>query len=124
MARSKLFEDAIDIRDKKRRLAETIIRPWGYIYTDPNAPEPEPIQEMVQEAIVEQVASESDPPTCEVVVPNASDYNASTGSYSGAYGKGPIDESTRSMAADILATRKNEVDEIMKMMEAAKNNEN
>lgn len=36
-----------------------------------------------------------------------SDYNATTGSYSGAYGKGPVDDSTLDQAAAILKEREN-----------------
>lgn len=118
MGRSIIFEDAIDVRDKKRRLAETIVKPWNYIYTDPNAPAPEPEPEIMQ-----AISAETEPESvvAQDVVPDAGDYNATTGSYSGSYGKGPIDESTKAMAADILAARNNEMDEIMKLMEAAKN---
>ena len=161
-----LFEDAIDVRDRKRFLAERIVKPWNYNYIVPlteeqlaaqaaaeeearqaqaaaeaaAAPPPEPELTDEQKALIESaneifarleaekaadeaakqaeidaaMAAANGTPIPEAVTD--SDYNASTGSYSGAYGKGPVDDSTKDMAASILSERSSYIDDIMKQL--------
>ncbi len=49
----------------------------------------------------------------EAVAVTDADYNAATGSYSGAYGKGPVDDSTRDIAASILGERNDAFSEML-----------
>ena len=49
------------------------------------------------------------------IIPNAAAYNAATGSYSGLYGQGPVDESTKATLDAIMNTSssQNTVDSLL-----------
>ena len=127
--------DLIAIRDAKGKMASTVIKWWNVNYILPPedlleppmeeatmvAEEPE-VEEMSaeQQALIDKANDifarlEAEKAADEAVkqaeidaalaAQNDANYNASTGSYSGTYGTGPIDDSTRDLAASILQER-------------------
>jgi len=51
------------------------------------------------------------------LVADESDYNATTGSYSGAYGKGEISDDTMTQAASILGEKSNAVNDLISQLQ-------
>ena len=86
-----LIFDKIDEEDKLRDRQRNVIKFWNVIY---NNPEDDVVDEQEEEPAAAMTVSDE---------PDESDYNAATGSYSGGYGKGGVDEENRDHVDSILA---------------------
>lgn len=97
------MKDVIDIRDEKERISRSIIKSWNVNYVPRPVVEPEPEAEPGEQ---EAMADGSLPGEQTDAAENPEDYNASTGAYSGAYGKEPVrDEVTKGQIDKILSEK-------------------
>lgn len=103
--RSAIMKDVIDIRDEKERISRSIIKSWNVNYVPRPVVEPEPEAEPGES---EAAAGADGSLSGELsdAAENPEDYNASTGAYSGAYGKEPVrDEVTKGQIDKILSEK-------------------
>ena len=131
------MRDRIDERDRKEKLAKTVVKRWNVQYkaveeesdeeqvpVQPVQPVPPPEPEMSEEErenlraaeeilarLNAEAAADEAAKQAEIDAAKAG-YNATTGSYSGGYGQGQeMNESEREMVDQIMAEKENAIKE-------------
>lgn len=137
--------DWIDIRDKKRKLASTVVKWWNvnYVMTevedeedttdagpsvevedasltaddDALAAANEIFERLERERLADEAAKQAEIDAAKAAADDQfsdSDYNAATGSYSGAYGRGQMNDLEASQVSQILGEKKDAISDLIK----------
>ena len=109
------MNDLIDERNRKEKMKKSVVKFWNVNYIDLETLRRMEAEEQLRQAqtIVDRLESEKEADEAEknaeierayeeAAMLNASDYNATTGSYSGSYGKGGVDEVNKDQIDKIL----------------------
>jgi hypothetical protein len=98
------MKDLIDQRNEREKIARSIVKFWNVNYI------PEPIKKEPEEDCADEDENDAVPDE-ELMTDSA--YNATTGSYSGDYGKvGPTDEVTKGQIEKILHEKTDAIAEL------------
>lgn len=127
--------DLIAIRDAKLKLARCVVKWWNvnYIMTDLDAQEEAiPTEEVVEEEdpsiaaaneiferlererLADEAVKQAEIDAAFAAQNNPDAYNASTGSYSGSYGQGLLNDSEQDQVSHILSQRHDAITDLIK----------